>query len=344
MSHYARNLAMPEPAVRGLMYEWNNALDEPMPDKEVDRILRSFPGYIYKCSDFIKARYCDKRCMEYSGQVEDGNKHLYTGEEFGSLIVEISKETDDDWIRLDKIYPHLTLSPIKPRHGHMSCIVGGSSCGKTTFVLEVMQNMKHINWLMLSYDMASSSMAYVMSKKNKIDPDKLEHDKQEQQRFANIMSNIAFLDDSSIALQDIERYYHQVCRKYRTKYNAIVIDYLGLVPTRGDAKERATQIAMKMKDFAKKNQVAIIFLVQVPKNMAGDANLYLGMDAAKDSGEIVNLADHVLTFWRPEKGGQDRILRANVAKDKYSAADYTVDLHWKGNHCIGNMPASYYNQ
>jgi KaiC/GvpD/RAD55 family RecA-like ATPase len=339
MSHFAQNLAMPKSYVHNILKAWNKSLDDPLPNGHINKIIDYYPGYLYNCQDEIKSRYCDKHCIEYPTREDEQEKHVFTGNDFTLLMKELSKESSNSWLVPSRLYPNLNISPIKPSHGHISCLVGGSSSGKTTFLLNLINHFRDINFLFLSYDMAASSFAQVIRKKHNISKEELFNDEVAQQQFSGIMQNVTFVDDSSINVEKIPDYVESISHTMNRKFQVLVIDYLGMVPAKGNGPtERAINIAQTMKNFSKKNNIAVIFLVQVPKYLAGNANMRLGMDSAKDSGEIVNLADHVLTCWRPEKGGQDRVFRIFVAKDKYAPADYDVDLSWEGNHKIGNTP------
>jgi len=319
---------------------WNQGLVKQLPPAEIKALLRYYEkDYTFTCDDNMKQKYCSKACKYYRTKDMEST-HIYTPNTFIERYKESLTEATDDWIRLGDVFKDLNTSPIKPLHGHMVVLVAGSSVGKTTFMNNIMYKTNYIDWLFFSYDMAGLSFTSILLGMTGLD---INSEKQTKE-FKEKINHITMMDDSSVAVESMIEVYDSIVRITKRKPKAIVIDYLQIVPAKGHgATERAVAITKTLKIFAKKKKVAIFILSQVPKDLAGDGNLPIGMNAAKDSGEIVNLADQVLTFWRPKKGKStakfsnvDDTLRVRVAKDKYAPGDWECDLEWGQNYTIGN--------
>jgi replicative DNA helicase len=85
-----------------------------------------------------------------------------------------------------------------------------------------------------------------------------------------------------------------------------VIDYLTLLSSGAKNRsmyERVSEAAVDVKSFAKAHDVSVLLVSQAsrstdPKRTAGAAPL--GIDAARDSGQVEEAADFVVCLWRPE--------------------------------------------
>jgi replicative DNA helicase len=82
----------------------------------------------------------------------------------------------------------------------------------------------------------------------------------------------------------------------------IVIDYLQLLrsPVMGTSRyDRVTECALEVKRFAKRNRAAVILLCQVGRQQGADGSMEIGLESARDSGQIEEAADFMLGLWRP---------------------------------------------
>ena len=86
----------------------------------------------------------------------------------------------------------------------------------------------------------------------------------------------------------------------------VIIDYLQLLDHPGSRTnyERMSRIAIEVKTFAKRNDVAVMLLCQASRHPQGNEEynagaVSLGATAARDSGQIGEAADFMLTLCRP---------------------------------------------
>jgi replicative DNA helicase len=84
------------------------------------------------------------------------------------------------------------------------------------------------------------------------------------------------------------------------------IDYLGLLGSGSKnlpLYQRISEAAVDVKSFAKRHHVAVVLISQAGRNAdpaKSEGAAELGIDAARDSGQVEEAADFVLTMWRPE--------------------------------------------
>jgi replicative DNA helicase len=90
------------------------------------------------------------------------------------------------------------------------------------------------------------------------------------------------------------------------KPRLVGVDYLGLMGSGArnlKLYERVSEAAIDVKSFAKRHDVAVVLISQAgrdPDPAKSEGAAELGLDAARDSGQIEEAADFVLTAWREE--------------------------------------------
>lgn len=81
----------------------------------------------------------------------------------------------------------------------------------------------------------------------------------------------------------------------------VVIDYLQLlrINPRASFYERMSEAAVGIKAFAKRHEISVILLSQIGRQQGGDGSSEVGMESARDSGQIEEAADFLFGLWRP---------------------------------------------
>lgn len=312
---------------RKLLESWNEDIENPLHSLEIDNLLKYYEtGYKFPCTDEVKSKYCVPSCQFYKRR-ELQESNIFTAEDYYTRYLKDKNASKDNWIYLGHKFDGWNLSPIKP--GYVVVIAGGAGSGKTTFILNIMEFFQHINWLFFSLEMSGEHLVEMMLKMKNID----EENPDDIKRFINEMDHIITIDKPDISIDEIAHYVSMVNSSH-AKINAITIDYLSLLQSKGhNQTERVIQISRTLKTIAKKLNVAIFVLSQVPKDEAGDGNLPLGLNSPKDSGEVVNLADVLLTCWRPNivsKEPDDKFVVA-VPKNRHGIPGYRVGLNFNGS-------------
>jgi hypothetical protein len=107
-----------------------------------------------------------------------------------------------------------------------------------------------------------------------------------------------FVIDAVISLADVAKYIGLIENQFGIKVGAVGIDYLGLIKGPGhNAYEKVSRIAMETKQVAKQLGLPIVLLCQASRR-AGEGDIEITMDMARDSGAIEEGADTILGLYR----------------------------------------------
>lgn len=118
--------------------------------------------------------------------------------------------------------------------------------------------------------------------------------------------NVVFVDRAKSGIADLDASMLEATATLGRAPRLAVIDYLGLLSS--GAKnlplyQRVSEAAVDVKSFAKRQRVAVVLIAQAgrdPDLARSEGAARLGLDAARDSGQIEEAADFVVTLWRPE--------------------------------------------
>jgi replicative DNA helicase len=121
-----------------------------------------------------------------------------------------------------------------------------------------------------------------------------------------IEKNLAIIDGgkSNVAELDVELL-EATGRLGRTPLLGVV-DHLGLLASGAKnlpVYQRVSEAALDVKSWAKRHRLAVVLLCQTGRSQdkaVSEGAAYIGLDAARDSGQVEEFADFLLTLWRPE--------------------------------------------
>lgn len=338
MAHW-REKGESESSTLALLRDWNSRLKKPLPDSEIEKdIMKYFgQGYIYNCDNEIKRKFCDPVCpyhRAHNRYGQDIHTPIEVLEEL-RVIMAMPKKNDIDY-RL--LYPEFTMSPIKPDLSHVTTVTAVSRVGKTTFILNTMLHFTNINWLFLSYDMSRTTI--IANMWNIVHGWRLEKGtrvatKAEEEDF-NLCTNHITVIDRAIPINDLGKTFEYIQASTGKQYKAVVLDYIQMIPPsriNSSDTEKATEIAMAVRQFAKDYKVAPFLLSQVPMEKAGEGEIELPLYAAKNSSEIINQADFAINCWRPNItgiNGPDNKFVVCAKKDRYGPTPLYASLYFNG--------------
>jgi replicative DNA helicase len=128
----------------------------------------------------------------------------------------------------------------------------------------------------------------------------------QRQQLEAFGRNVAFVDRAKSGIADLDASMLEATATLGRAQRLVVIDYLGLLSS--GAKnlplyQRVSEAAVDVKAFAKRHRVAVVLIAQAgrdPDLARSEGAARLGLDAARDSGQIEEAADFVVTLWRPE--------------------------------------------
>lgn len=124
--------------------------------------------------------------------------------------------------------------------------------------------------------------------------------------FEAAKEKIAIIDRRARTLEGLAAGLEEASQLLGGAPRLVIIDHAGLLRIGSRSKsayERVSEAAVEIKNFAKEHEVTVLLLCQAhrsedPEKREGAAPLGLG--DARDSGQIEENADFMLTMWRPE--------------------------------------------
>jgi hypothetical protein len=120
-----------------------------------------------------------------------------------------------------------------------------------------------------------------------------------ENEFKQDLQNL-FVVDTVISVADIPKYVRLIEDAYSVKIGVVGVDYLGLIQGPGhSAYEIVSRIAKEIKQTAKKLNLPVVMLCQASRR-AGEGNIEITMDMARDSGGIEEGADTILGLYKVE--------------------------------------------
>jgi len=128
----------------------------------------------------------------------------------------------------------------------------------------------------------------------------------ERAAFDALAGSVVVVDIGKTAVAELDGAVTEASAILGRPPRLIVVDYLGLLGSGSKnlaLYQRISEAAVEVKSFAKRHAAAVVLLSQAGRDVdrarsAGAAELAL--DAARDSGQVEEAADFVLTLWRPE--------------------------------------------
>lgn len=131
---------------------------------------------------------------------------------------------------------------------------------------------------------------------------------------------IAICDKADGTLPSLEAAVKRAEVVLKCRPKLVAIDYLQLLKLgarNASVYERASQAAVEVKSFAKRNEIAVLLLSQVGREHGGDGSTEVGMQSARDSGQIEEAADFLLGLWRPS-------MRLGLTREEYEATQSEI--------------------
>ncbi len=121
-----------------------------------------------------------------------------------------------------------------------------------------------------------------------------------------LAGNLVIVDRGKSGIADLDASMVEATATLRRPPRLAAIDYLGLLGS--GAKnlplyQRVSEAAVDVKAFAKRHGVAVLLAAQSGRNedeAKAQGAKALGLDAARDSGQVEEAADFLVTMWRPE--------------------------------------------
>jgi len=143
-----------------------------------------------------------------------------------------------------------------------------------------------------------------------------------------IKERIVVVDRGRSGMEQLEASMIEATAVLKGAPRLAVVDYLGLLSTGArniPLYQRVSEAALEVKSFAKRHRVALVLLSQAGRDQDQDRSEgagRLGLDSARDSGQVEEAADFLLTMWRPELASKSKdpemrnIIEASLVKNR----------------------------
>jgi replicative DNA helicase len=277
-----------------ILKSWNQNNDPPLPDKDLETIIKSVSRYEPDKSQAIDlANVFDSKRMveEYRKYVSNlRNNRFITG------IHEI-----DNRIR-------------GVAGGEVLTIIARAGSFKTAMLQNLLKNyIDNSAWaaVFFSLEMPVANLAEryfgILDGCTGTEVEAMYSDSEfassKQAAEAQFIKDLErlFVIPSKVSLHDIPKYISLIKSEYQVKIGVVGVDYLGLLDAPGQNEyEVISRLAIGIKSTAKLINLPIIVLSQVSRK-GGDGEAEITLDMGRGSGAIEEGADFVLGLWQVEK-------------------------------------------
>jgi len=347
LASYFRKLAYPQDMTEALMLAWNSRNTPPMKDVEitakVNGAYEDGSRLDYGCNDEILQAYCQRGC-KYRRKKDgtDGMVQLYEQVEADYELY--AKETQKRLCVIDIPTLGPAIRGIAP--GEVMTIIARQGIGKTALLINLLMRIGYgLDFWKHFFSMEQPSiqiwerMASIANAKAGKDIQKIFEGDDASLRSKmkiytrRLFNHVTFCEKSSLDpehMMQIVR--HTEENVLGRKIGLVAVDYLGRMAGKGDSYERASDNARGLKDMAKELDCAVIALSQASRKAGGDGTTELDAESGRDSGQIEEASDMVVTMWRPDKKSKsaddNEIIRLKLDKNRKGPSPVTVDLRF----------------
>ena len=272
-----------------IMQLWNSSNTPPLPDRELETLVSG-------------------AFRRYKEEIDKKNFQIF---DIAAGLNEYSKfaqQPQTDKIRFG--FHRLDDALRGINRGETLCLIGKTAVGKSAFLQNIGFNYAKESGqpvLFFSMEMPITSVierslqmehrltGYEVERTFKKNPDE---SKKLGDKLIDSLSNFFTITESGMDLERVKAYIiHAEQTIYKRKTGLVMIDYLGLVKSKGkDLYEQVSRVAREIKDLAKELDVPILFLSQTTKQNNDYSELTIG--SARDSGAVDEASDFVLGLWK----------------------------------------------
>lgn len=350
LADHFRKKGLPLSVTVAALLQWNRlneaALEEVDVQDVVNRVYDS--DYDFGCNDPILDRYCHKECYLYEKKYPDGGDlgvNILTVEEARQRYQTYIRDRDKAKVSWGIDFLDEKTRQIAP--GQVGCIMARAGVGKTALVLNAIKrnSAAGVPSLFCSLEQLAEEIWERMAQ-NACETVGTEI----EDAFYNIQSEelidyysgktaAAFqhayiCDKDRLTVGQLMDYVRAAEAKSGEKIRLLVVDYLGRM--RGDGRDhyqKMSDLAIGLKQVAKECELAVLVIVQV--NRSGkDGHEEVTMDMARDSGQIEEAMDYMVTMWRNnehQRGVGQYGVRAQIVKNRKGESNVGTDLIFRAD-------------
>lgn len=323
---------------------WNEKNKPPLSEPELHKVVeQAFRGnYHFGCSDSIMSLYCDDNCPLLK------KRELEEKEEPVLVSMSNMAEGYKQFVDLCEKNPVKFFHPVDKYirslfPGFVAYIMARSGVGKTSFVIDVIVRMVQAGLKVMFFSLEMPlTMIYERLASRVLNipytelPKAIRNPKmkREFERVENLLSSkLIVTDKTGLTLSEMEEYMRFAEeRVFGSKIQCVLADYFGLIrpETVSDSNyQNKTKLADELQQFAKRNKVPVITLLQTNRSGQEGRN-EINLASGRDSGHIEEVADLMLGLWKIEDSVYLKIL-----KNRYGKSDLSFEAivnretnHW----------------
>lgn len=214
---------------------------------------------------------------------------------------------EDHIPRLTTGFPTLDRAMRGMQGGECLTILARPACLKTQLSLNVVDHFLHHRpgaaYLMVNLEMPATQLVMRQARMffrqvEAVIERGLRNDSLDVERFCQFHQHLFLYDRGGVTLQQVEQVAGDLQRQLGpTPIDAIVIDHSGLlkVSRSASAYERATEVAIGLKQLARTLNTVVVALVQANRGAKTDTDP-VPLEGARDSGAFEENADFVLSL------------------------------------------------
>lgn len=229
--------------------------------------------------------------------------------------------------------------------GTSNAILGPPGIGKTSIILQILQNnsSKNVPSILFSYDMFHSALFMRMvQKETGYSQEKIfdifRYSKKDQELIKGILEdkykNVTFCFKAGQTTQQIEETILDTENRTGEKVKLTVFDYHELITSDySDATAASSQVAQRLRQIANERKTCSIDLLQPSKNYTSPSDEITSYNAAKGSSSIAQSLTSMLGCSRPgfnpRKPEEDKFFNITCLKNRNGRL-FSLDFKWDG--------------
>jgi len=366
LAAHFRKEGFQEDMIEGILMAWNARNTPPKEEREIREKIRSAFSTNAKndfgCNDSILAAYCDKRCyLQGRGDVLDSSI-IKTIEESAMAYEDYVRHLESRLCKIDLPRIGQAMRGVAP--GEVLTILARSGVGKTAAIINLMMRIGIANTMPQLFFTMEQPIPQVYERMGQIsmglcgydvedifkrnDADKKE-ELREKVRF--YFKNILMVEKDFLTPEQMSRIILIAEeQKIGKKIGVVTIDYLGRMKGKHrDSYEVLSENIQEVKHMAKELDIAIIIVAQTSRK-GGDGTKEINVDDARDSGQIEEASDFLITMWRPDMIKNKELPEDNLcmklAKNRKGPSPITIDMKFVKRflriddyiHCFWDIP------
>ncbi len=149
----------------------------------------------------------------------------------------------------------------------------------------------------------------------------------------------SLLSEASCRIEALPALVQEARTMLEVPLRLLLIDYQGMIRAGGDSYERASKVALAIKDLAKSERISVVMATQLSR-AGGDGSTPVSLEMLRDSGVLEESVDFLLGCWRPAGEDNEDTMTVAILKNRKGKQGKWVDLEFRKHSRRLYEPAS----